>query len=179
VTPDPAPIVEDNEHDDGDADGTDVAAVLATLNERAAARPTKQAVLGRITDGHGEPAVAATVVATSPNLEGERVVLTDEHGDYEVFALPPGFYTITIYYLDNTFVRTDVASREIEATHFDIALSEPAPHEDSVPPVVEPEQGMTIINGEPPFDLDDVETSTGITFSGTVALENGLVDGFK
>jgi hypothetical protein len=165
AAPDPEPAADDtgaNEHDD--SDGTDVAAVLATLNEQAAALPTKQAVLGRVTGWHDhEPAIAATVVATGPNLEGERVVITDEHGDYQIIGLPPGYYTITIYYLDNTFVRADIASREIESTHLDIALSAPPPPEDYIPPVVEPEQDVTIVDG------------VGITFSGSVALDDGFM----
>jgi len=44
---------------------------------------------------------------------------------------------------------------------------------------VEPDQGIIIIDGQPPTDLADVPTISTITFSGSVALENGLVDGFK
>jgi Carboxypeptidase regulatory-like domain len=173
----PTPAVEDperadNETDDGD--GTDVAEVLATLNEQATATPTPAGeVLGRITDWHDEPAVGCTVVAMSPNLVGEQVVITDEHGDYDITKLPPGYYSLTMYYNDNTFVRTDIAMREIEPTHFDVALS-PPPRDDYRPPEPE-EQEIVIISGVAPTDLDDVQAiSTAITFSGSVALENGF-----
>ena len=55
-----------------------------------------------------EPAAGATVVATSPALVGEQVVLTDENGQYFISALPPGVYTLTIEYLGQQFVRGDV-----------------------------------------------------------------------
>jgi Carboxypeptidase regulatory-like domain len=168
----PIPVVGDPERADeiDDGDGTDVAEVLATLNERASATPTPAGeVLGRITDWHDEPAVGCTVVAVSPNLAGEQVVITDEHGDYDITKLPPGYYSLTMYYNDNTFVRTDIALREIEPTHFDIALSSPSTREHYSPPAVEPEQEIVIISGVAPTDLD-----TDITFSGSVALENGF-----
>ena len=38
--------------------------------------------------GTNEPAVGATVVATSPALQGEQVVITDETGQYFVTSLP-------------------------------------------------------------------------------------------
>jgi hypothetical protein len=56
----------------------------------------------------GEPAVGATVVATSPALVGEQVVITDENGAYFITALPPGLYTLTIYHLNQPFARPGV-----------------------------------------------------------------------
>jgi hypothetical protein len=56
----------------------------------------------------GEPSVGATVVATSPALQGEQVVIADETGAYYVTALPPGIYTLTVYYNDTTFSRNNV-----------------------------------------------------------------------
>ena len=54
--------------------------------------------------GTNETAVGATVVATSPALQGEQVVITDENGQYFITSLPPGMYTLTVYYNDSTFV---------------------------------------------------------------------------
>ena len=45
-----------------------------------------------------------TVVVTGPNLVGERVFLSDEHGVFEI-QIPPGDYTVTYYYADCTWVR--------------------------------------------------------------------------
>jgi Carboxypeptidase regulatory-like domain len=148
--PEPDPEPADNKLDDGD--GTDVAAVLATLNEQATAPPTPAGeVRGRITDWHDEPAVGCTVVAVSPNLVGEQVVITDEHGDYDITKLPPGYYELTMYYDDHMFTRTDIALREIEATHLDVALNRP-PSRDLAP------------------QIEDIVVD-GVTFSG---LENGF-----
>src|SRR5690349_2003120 len=56
----------------------------------------------------GEPSVGATVVATSPALQGEQVVIADETGSYFITSLPPGVYTLTVYYNDTTFSRSNV-----------------------------------------------------------------------
>jgi outer membrane receptor protein involved in Fe transport len=66
-------------------------------------------VRGQLKDqATGEPAVGATVVATSPALQGEQVVLADESGLYFLTSLPPGSYTLTVYYNDGTFTRGNV-----------------------------------------------------------------------
>src|SRR5262249_21003325 len=57
---------------------------------------------------NGESAIGATVVATSPALQGEQVVITDESGQYFITSLPPGVYTLTVYYNDGTFSRGNV-----------------------------------------------------------------------
>src|SRR5688500_4215291 len=56
----------------------------------------------------GDVAIGATVVATSPALVGEQVVITDETGQYFLNALPPGLYTLTIYYNNQPFSRQGV-----------------------------------------------------------------------
>ncbi len=64
---------------------------------------------GQIRDkaaGGGAP--GATVVATSPALVGEQVVLTDDNGLYYITSLPPGVYTLTVYYENKTFSRSNV-----------------------------------------------------------------------
>jgi outer membrane receptor protein involved in Fe transport len=64
---------------------------------------------GQIRDkAESGPAAGATVVATSPALQGEQVVITDENGLYFITALPPGIYTLTVYYNDQTFSRSNV-----------------------------------------------------------------------
>jgi outer membrane receptor protein involved in Fe transport len=56
----------------------------------------------------GEAAVAATVVATSPALQGEQVVIADESGSYYITNLPPGMYTLTVFYNNITYSRGNV-----------------------------------------------------------------------
>src|SRR3569623_1230635 len=66
-------------------------------------------VRGVIKDkGTNENAVGATVVATSPALQGEQVVITDENGQYFITSLPPGMYTLTVYYNASTYARGNV-----------------------------------------------------------------------
>ena len=70
---------------------------------------TTGAIRGVVKDkASGEPSVGATVVATSPALQGEQVVIADETGSYFMTSLPPGVYTITVYYNDTTFSRSNV-----------------------------------------------------------------------
>jgi hypothetical protein len=56
----------------------------------------------------GEPAPGATIVATSPGLAGEQVVISDEAGAYVISNLPPGTYELTVYYGDLTVKRGGV-----------------------------------------------------------------------
>jgi hypothetical protein len=56
----------------------------------------------------GESSVGATVVATSPALQGEQVVIADETGGYYITNLPPGMYTLTVYYNNITYSRGNV-----------------------------------------------------------------------
>ncbi|TMQ08665.1 MAG: TonB-dependent receptor [Deltaproteobacteria bacterium] len=70
---------------------------------------TTGSVRGLVKDKNtGEPSVGATVVATSPALQGEQVVIADETGGYFITSLPPGVYTLTVYYNDTTFSRGNV-----------------------------------------------------------------------
>lgn len=57
---------------------------------------------------NNEPTVAATVIATSPALQGDQTVFTDENGSYYITSLPPGVYTLTVIYNDATFSRNNV-----------------------------------------------------------------------
>ncbi|HEU0036738.1 MAG TPA: carboxypeptidase regulatory-like domain-containing protein [Kofleriaceae bacterium] len=70
---------------------------------------TAGTIAGTLTDKKtGEPLIGATVVATSKALKGEQVMLTDEHGRYTMPNLPPGQYTLTYYYDNSTFTRSNV-----------------------------------------------------------------------
>ncbi|MEO8549887.1 MAG: TonB-dependent receptor, partial [Kofleriaceae bacterium] len=73
----------------------------------AQASTTVGSLRGVVRDS-GETAPGATVVATSPALQGEQVVITDDNGQYFITALPPGVYTLTVYYSDATFSRSNV-----------------------------------------------------------------------
>ena len=66
------------------------------------------AVRVSITGTDEEPVVGATVVATSPALQGELVEITDEHGITQFDHVPPGAYQLVYYWYDQTYVHDEV-----------------------------------------------------------------------
>jgi outer membrane receptor protein involved in Fe transport len=100
-------------------------------------------------------AVGATVVATSPALQGEQVVITDDSGQYFITALPPGIYTLTVYYNDQTFSRGNVL----------IQVGKEAVVNVTVDSKVAGKKGETIvIQGHAPI-IDQGSTKTGMTLT--------------
>ena len=76
---------------------------------RAQSAATVGSVRGTLRDATSKESVAgATVVLTSPSLQGEQVTLTDEGGQYFITSLPPGLYTLKIYYADAVFTKGGV-----------------------------------------------------------------------
>ena len=59
------------------------------------AQGTNSTLAGTVTTG-GNPLPGATVTASSPALLGTRTTVTGTNGDFNIPALPPGDYTITI-----------------------------------------------------------------------------------
>lgn len=59
-------------------------------------------VTGQLREYDGTPLAGATVVATSPALQGSQSSITDENGCYFITDLPLGQYDITVYYVDST-----------------------------------------------------------------------------
>ena len=80
----------------------------------ASAQVPTGTISGRVTDSSGGVLPGVTVTATSPNLQGQRVIVTSAFGDYAIPLLPPGAYTITFELSGFTTVtqRVDVASTE-------------------------------------------------------------------
>jgi hypothetical protein len=73
-----------------------VAAICLTLSAAAAgAQVPTGTISGRVTDSSGGVLPGVTVTATSPNLQGPRVIVTSSFGDYVIPLLPPGTYTLT------------------------------------------------------------------------------------
>ncbi|HEY6039578.1 MAG TPA: carboxypeptidase regulatory-like domain-containing protein, partial [Kofleriaceae bacterium] len=60
----------------------------------------------------GEKLVGATVVATSPALQGEQVAISDEQGNFRINGLPPGSYQTTFYYGDATTQHAGVVVKD-------------------------------------------------------------------
>jgi hypothetical protein len=68
--------------------------VLCLAGTQALAQGTS-VLLGSVTDTSTKRPVGDVVVtATSPNLQGEQVVVTDDSGNYRIPQLPPGVYTL-------------------------------------------------------------------------------------
>jgi outer membrane receptor protein involved in Fe transport len=51
-------------------------------------------IQGTVSDSDGKPLPGVTVEATSPNLQGTRVVVTGTNGNYRIPAVPPGTYKV-------------------------------------------------------------------------------------
>ena len=107
--------------------------------------------------GAKEPAVGATVVATSPALQGEQVVITDETGQYFVTSLPPGMYTLTVYYNDATYSRGNVLVQVGKEAVINISVN-------SITNAGKPKGEVIEIKGTAPI-VDQGSTKTGMTLT--------------
>ena len=103
----------------------------------------------------GEPAVGATVVATSPSLVGEQVVITEDGGQYFITALPPGNYILTVYYNDSTFSRGNVLIQVGKEVVVNVTV-------DSAASAGKPKGEVIEISGSAPV-VDQGSTKTGLT----------------
>jgi len=113
---------------------------------------------GQIRDkAANEAAVGATVVATSPALQGEQVVITDENGAYFITSLPPGVYTLTVYYNDGTFSRGNVLIQVGKEAVVNVTI-------DSGAATGKPKGEVIEIRGSAPL-VDQGSTKTGVTIT--------------
>ena len=83
-----------------------LAASLLLASQVLAQNPTAS-LKGRVSDDGGGGLPGVSVVATSPNLQGERRTTTGNNGDYKLAFMPPGEYRVA-YELEGfaTKVRT-------------------------------------------------------------------------
>ncbi len=105
----------------------------------------------------GESAVGATVVATSPSLQGEQVVITEEGGQYFITSLPPGLYVLTVYYNDSTFSRANVVIQIGKEAVVNVTV-------DSGATAGRPKGEVIEIKGSAPI-VDQGSTKTGLTLT--------------
>src|SRR4051812_21171618 len=61
----------------------------------AAAQSTTATIRGHVADAQGLALPGVTISVTSPNLQGTRVSVSSENGDYVLNLLPSGTYTLT------------------------------------------------------------------------------------
>ncbi len=133
--------------------------LIHTEEAHAQAGATVGQLRGVIRDkGEGNSAaVGATVVATSPALQGEQVVITDETGQYFLTALPPGVYTLTVYYNDQTFSRGNVLIQVGKEAVVNVSV-------DSKAAAGKPKGEVIEIKGNAPI-VDQGSTKTGMTLT--------------
>jgi TonB dependent receptor/Carboxypeptidase regulatory-like domain len=130
--------------------------LIATQDVFADASSTEGSLRGQVRDkGASEPAVGATVVATSPALQGEQVVITDDTGQYFITALPPGVYTLTVYYNDVTYSRGNVLVQVGKEVVINISVN-------TADATGKPKGEVINIQGAAPI-IDQGSTKTGVT----------------
>src|ERR1044071_820377 len=150
------------------ATGLAVGAISIIDSARAAyADVTTGSLRGVVKDkGSGDPTVGATVVATSAALQGEQVVIADETGGYYITSLPPGIYTLTVYYNDTTFSRNNVLEQGGKEAVGDISVHSSATKGETIniagaAPIVD--QGSTKVGATITSDFTN-NIPTGRTF---------------
>src|SRR5438046_6496021 len=84
-----------------------LALVLIPVTGYAQTTRTTGALQGTVSDTQGNPLPGVTVTATSPNLQGPRVAVTDAAGEYLLPSLPPG-----TYHLEYALTGIQTATRE-------------------------------------------------------------------
>jgi hypothetical protein len=125
---------------------------------RAQGSATVGSLRGQIRDkAANEPAVGAMVVATSPALQGDQVVITEETGQYFITALPPGIYTLTVFYNDATFSRGNVLIQIGKEAVVNITV-------DTGATIDKPKGEVITIEGTAPV-VDQGSTKVGITIT--------------
>jgi Carboxypeptidase regulatory-like domain len=113
---------------------------------------TTGVVRGQISDTQtGEKLPGVTVVATSPSLQGSQTAITDENGFYSIPDLPPGQYTVTMYYADVQVQRAGIAVGANKVTPVFQKLNQRATANEVI-----------AIRGEAPA-IDSTSTTQGIT----------------
>ena len=80
------------------------------------------AIEGTVFDAPTHAAAEATVLATSPALQGERVVIAGSDGSYFAGDLTPGTYIVTVYYDNSTVQVPDIDVVGGYATHVDVVV---------------------------------------------------------
>jgi outer membrane receptor protein involved in Fe transport len=123
----------------------------------------------------GEVTVGATVVATSSALQGEQVVIADESGGYYITALPPGVYTLTVYYNDTTYSRDNVLVQVGKEAVVNIAVDTTAAKGEKIEitgtaPIVD--QGSTKVGSTITSDFTN-NVPTGRTFGAVMSESAG------
>jgi hypothetical protein len=100
-----------------------LALVCLTLSAAmASAQVPTGTISGRVTDSSSGVLPGVTVTASSPNLQGPRVVVTGASGDYVLGLLPPGEYTLEFELPGFQTAKATVGVASTEVVPFDVEL---------------------------------------------------------
>jgi outer membrane receptor for ferrienterochelin and colicin len=98
-------------------------ACLVLLAGVANAQVPTGTISGRVLDQDGGGVPGATITVTSPNLQGERVVVSSMYGDYSIPLLPPGDYTVRVELSGFQTVTRQTAVAATQAVPLDVTLA--------------------------------------------------------
>src|SRR5690348_11298382 len=96
---------------------------LALLAGVAGAQVPTGTISGRVLDQDGGGVPGATITVASPNLQGERVVVSSMYGDYSIPLLPPGDYTVRVELSGFQTVTKQVAVAATQTVSLDLSLA--------------------------------------------------------
>jgi len=166
----------DQVEDDTDLDGLTAAqrweSRVAELEDRLP--HDRGAITGDVIDGRtGDGLAGVTVVVSGGALEGALAAITEDHGHYSVYPLPPGHYTTTFYYADVTIERSEIVVTARRATPlFQLVVEDARPAHDPVVAIEEdldddaPEISFSGIESQTNTYVVDSIDVTGLTFGG-------------
>jgi hypothetical protein len=100
-----------------------VAVCLCVCAAAASAQVPTGTISGRVIDQGGGAVPGVTVTAVSPNLQGERTVVTSTYGDYSIPLLPPGDYTVTFELSGFQTVKHHATVAATQAVPLDVTLA--------------------------------------------------------
>ena len=137
---------------------TGAGALLLPADVHAQSSATVGTLRGVVRDkATGEPAVGATIVATSPSLIGEQITITEDGGQYFLTSLPPGLYVLTVFYADAEFSRGNVLIQVGKEAVVNVTV-------DTRTSGGTPKGEVIVLTGTAPI-VDQGSTKTGLTIT--------------
>src|SRR5262249_37016485 len=100
----------------------------------AAAQSTTGTIRPHVADAQGLTLPGVTISVTSPNLQGTRVAVSSENGEYVLKLLPSGTYTVAFELSGFQRQQRTVSLAPTQDLPVDVALGPTAISEESRPP---------------------------------------------
>ena len=108
------------------------------------------AIIGTVSDEEGAPLPGVTVTISSPNIMGDRTIVTDANGRFRFPALPPGVYSAKAELPGfNTVVRTEIRLHTTTRLTADFTMA-----------ISTIEEEVTVIAESPTVDVKSSETAS-------------------